>query len=76
MRAISEACPYDADGNMAADGRGWRYFWNGENRMVCASNDEAVVTYAYDHRGRMVRALLGCFRPHGRLRPLWLCASV
>jgi RHS repeat-associated protein len=48
-------CAYDADGNMTADERGWYYVWNGENRMICASNDEVVVTYAYDHRGRMVR---------------------
>ncbi len=48
----------DADGNMTADERGWHYFWNGENRMVCASNSEAVVTYAYDHRGRMVRKVV------------------
>ena len=27
----------------------------GENRLVMASNDTVVVTYAYDHRGRMVR---------------------
>ena len=46
---------YDADGNMTSDGRGWHYAWNGENRMVMASNDAVVVTYAYDHRGRMVR---------------------
>lgn len=54
--AIDEARPtYDADGNMTADGNGWHYVWNGENRMVCASNDEVVVTYAYDHHRRMVR---------------------
>ncbi len=45
---------YDADGNMTSDGR-FHYFWNGENRLICASNSEVVVTYAYDHRGRMVR---------------------
>ena len=45
---------YDADGNMTSDGR-FHYFWNGENRLVVASNDTVVVTYAYDHRGRMVR---------------------
>ena len=61
--AISNLCAsaplreptYDADGNMTSDGSGWRYAWNGENRMVMASNDTVVVTYAYDHRGRMVR---------------------
>ena len=44
----------NADGNMTSDGR-FHYTWNGENRLVCASNAEVVVTYAYDHRGRMVR---------------------
>ena len=29
--------------------------WNDENRLVSASNAEVVVTYAYDHRGRMIR---------------------
>ena len=45
---------YDADGNTTSDGR-FTYFWNGENRLVCTSNAEYVVTYAYDQRGRMVR---------------------
>ena len=45
---------YDADGNMTSDGR-FHYFWNAENRLVMASNDTSLVTYAYDHRGRMVR---------------------
>ena len=49
-----ELFTYDADGNMTSDGR-FHYNWNGENRLVCASNAEVVVTYAYDHRGRMVR---------------------
>ena len=44
----------DADGNMTSDGR-FTYTWNDENRMVSASNAEVVVTYAYDHRGRMIR---------------------
>ena len=49
-----ELFAYDADGNMTSDGR-FHYFWNGENRLVCASNADVVVTYAYDLRGRMVR---------------------
>ncbi len=54
--AIDGAEPtYDADGNMTADGNGWHYDWNGENRMICASNADVIVTYAYDHRGRMAR---------------------
>ena len=44
-----ETFTYDADGYMISDGR-FHYFWNGENRLVCASNSEYVVTYAYDHR--------------------------
>ena len=42
------------DGNMTSDGR-FMYTWNDENRMVSASNAEVVVTYAYDHKGRMIR---------------------
>jgi RHS repeat-associated protein len=45
---------YDADGNMTATRDGWRYVWNGENRLILASNSQHVVTYAYDHQGRMV----------------------
>ena len=48
---------YDTDGNTTADDR-FAYFWNGESRMVCASNDEVVVSYAYDYRGRMVRKII------------------
>ena len=54
LRSLRLEYSYDADGNMTSDGR-FHYFWNGENRLVCASNAEVVVTYAYDHRGRMVR---------------------
>jgi len=46
---------HDADGNMVSDGNGWHYAWNGENRLILASNAQHIVTYAYDHRGRMVR---------------------
>src|SRR5690606_14648421 len=45
---------YDLDGNMTATGDGWHYVWNGENRMILASNNAVRVEYAYDHRGRMV----------------------
>ena len=49
-----ERFTYDADGNMTGDGR-FTYTWNDENRMVMVSNAEVVVTYAYDHKGRMIR---------------------
>ena len=55
-----ETFVYDADGNMVEDGR-FRYFWNGENRMVRAEEkmppegrDAHVIVYAYDHQGRNV----------------------
>ena len=38
---------------MIATGNGWQYVWNGENRLILASNAEHVVTYAYDYQGRM-----------------------
>jgi RHS repeat-associated protein len=51
---------YDEDGNMTEDAR-FRYYWNGENRMIRAEEKIAssgrqpyVVTYAYDHMGRNV----------------------
>ena len=56
--AISNAIPmqpvYDDDGNMTATGDGWHYEWNGENRLVLASNETTLVSYAYDHQRRMV----------------------
>jgi RHS repeat-associated protein len=45
---------YDADGNMTFDGKEWFYVWNGENRLILASNAAHTVRYAYDHKGRMV----------------------
>ena len=45
---------YDFDGNMTFNGGEWHYTWNGENRMILASNAAHTVTYAYDHQGRMV----------------------
>jgi YD repeat-containing protein len=52
--AAPSAPLYDLDGSMTVTGDGWRYEWNGENRLVKASNDKTVVAYAYDHQGRMV----------------------
>ena len=55
LRTDPEAAfAYDDDGNMVSDGA-FAYAWNGENRMVLASNAQTVVTFAYDHQGRMVR---------------------
>ncbi len=55
-----ETFAYDADGNLIEDGR-FRYWWNGENRMVRAEEkmppegrNAHVIVYAYDHQGRNV----------------------
>ena len=55
-----EMFAYDADGNLIEDGR-FRYYWNGENRMVRAEEkmppegrSAHVIVYAYDHQGRNV----------------------
>ena len=45
---------HDDDGNMTSTGEGWHYEWNGENRLILASNETALVSYAYDHQGCMV----------------------
>jgi len=54
---------FDLDGNMTqvtdyisgVEYPTWQYTWNGENRMVSATNtaDGTYVTYKYDYQGRM-----------------------
>ena len=58
--SANETYAYDADGNMTEDAR-FRYYWNGENRMIRAEEKSAppgrapyVIAYAYDHMGRNV----------------------
>ena len=52
---------YDADGNMTylpstsgggAGGEGWFLHWNGENRLIAASNATTIVNFKYDYMGR------------------------
>jgi RHS repeat-associated protein len=60
---------YDLDGNMTflpstsgggAGGEGWYLQWDGENRLVSASNGTEVVRYQHDYMGRRVwRAAAG-----------------
>ncbi len=57
---------FDEDGNMtsviqwamndASNWPTWTYIWNGENRMVSATNavDNTYITYSYDYQGRMI----------------------
>jgi YD repeat-containing protein len=42
---------YDLDGNMTSY-NGWTFTWNGENRLITASNGTTVVENAYDYMGR------------------------
>ncbi|MDD2600712.1 MAG: hypothetical protein PHO37_16070 [Kiritimatiellae bacterium] len=44
---------HDLDGNLLSF-NGWQYVWNGENRIVLASNVEYVVTFVYDHQSRCI----------------------
>jgi len=42
---------YDADGNLLSDGTS-TYTWDGENRLIQASNATMIVAFKYDHQGR------------------------
>jgi RHS repeat-associated protein len=48
---------YDLDGNMLTYS-GWTFTWNGENRLVQASNSEHVISYSYDYQGRMFQRVV------------------
>jgi hypothetical protein len=49
---------YDPDGNMTTNGA-WLYTWDGENRLLTASNTTTTVaiTNRYDHMSRRVAKL-------------------
>ena len=51
--AVSITPTYDDDGNMTEYGD-WGFEWNGENRLIAATNATEAVSYTYDHQGRMV----------------------
>ena len=55
---VTNAPTYDDDGNMLTYG-GWTYTWNGENRLVNASNASTVVTFGYDYMGRRFKKTVG-----------------
>ncbi|NQU38768.1 MAG: hypothetical protein HQ523_02330 [Lentisphaerae bacterium] len=46
-----ESPTYDADGNMLTHD-GWTFSWNGENRLINASNSTHTISYSYDYMGR------------------------
>lgn len=45
---------YDADGNLSAYGA-WTYTWDGENRLIGATNGTTTLGFEYDYQGRLVR---------------------
>ncbi len=54
-----ESFSYDADGNLATDGR-WTYGWDAENRLVTLTTNTAVgpqqsIKFEYDWKGRRIR---------------------
>jgi len=55
---VTNSPTYDLDGNMTANGS-WTYTWNGENRLVGASNGAVVVSFAYDYMGRRFQKISG-----------------
>jgi len=51
---VSSLSPsYDSDGNMLTHGE-WTFTWNGENRLITASNTTTVIENAYDYMGRRI----------------------
>jgi YD repeat-containing protein len=51
---VSSLIPqYDADGNMLTY-NGWTFTWNGENRLITASNATTVIENIYDYMGRRI----------------------
>ncbi len=55
--SMSQSPQYDSDGNLT-NYNGWTYSWNGENRLIMASNGNTVVTFAYDYMGRRFRKIV------------------
>jgi len=44
---------HDVDGNLTFDGT-WTLTWNGENRLIAATNGNVTIESAYDYQGRLV----------------------
>lgn len=54
INGITNTPMYDLDGNMTSY-NGWTFKWNGENRLIQASNATTVVVFAYDYMGRRIK---------------------
>ncbi len=55
---ITNSLAHDLDGNLLAH-NGWTLTWDGENRLIQASNATEVVTFIYDYMGRRVSKVVG-----------------
>jgi RHS repeat-associated protein len=51
QNGVTNEPTYDADGNMLTY-NGWTFTWNGENRLITASNTTTVIGNTYDYMGR------------------------
>jgi RHS repeat-associated protein len=60
---------YDRDGNLTGDGR-FTYVWDGENRLVLASNLQTRIAFSYDYLSRRVRKSVFAKTPES-----WLLTS-
>jgi len=54
---VTDAPTYDADGNILTYG-GWTFAWDGENRLINASNSSTVIENAYDYMGRRFQKIV------------------
>jgi hypothetical protein len=48
---------YDDDGNMLTY-NGWTFTWNGENRLITASNTTTLISNTYDYMGRRIQKVV------------------
>ncbi len=45
---------YDEDGNLTSQGN-WTYTWNGENRLIEATDGTNTLSFEYDFQGRLIK---------------------
>jgi RHS repeat-associated protein len=55
---VTNSPTYDDDGNMLTYG-GWTFGWDGENRLISASNGTTVLTFVFDHQSRRIAKIAG-----------------
>lgn len=58
--AVTNVPTCDLDGNLLSY-NGWTFTWNGENRLIQASNATTVVTFKYNGSGRRISKTVSTF---------------